>query len=94
MIPSPQAYMTYSLATGDCPPNLPPPGFMYTNCEPSFAAAMRGDEGGVEEWLEPQTPSCNLNSSAYFWTQLQKEESLLVDISDAALLTRDEHGRT
>lgn len=94
MIPSPQAYMTYSLATGDCPPNPPPPGFMYTNCEPSFTAAMRGDEGGVEEWLEPQTPSCNLNSSAYFWTQLQKEESLLVDISDAALLTRDEHGRT
>lgn len=35
-----------------------------------------------------------LNNSAFFWTQLQREESQLMTISDAALLSADQQGRT
>ncbi|XP_041733736.1 NF-kappa-B inhibitor zeta-like [Coregonus clupeaformis] len=34
------------------------------------------------------------NSVAYFWTQLQREESLLTGVSDTELLATDKNGRT
>uniref|UniRef100_A0A667YNH9 Zgc:113279 n=1 Tax=Myripristis murdjan TaxID=586833 RepID=A0A667YNH9_9TELE len=36
----------------------------------------------------------NLNSATFFWTQLQREESQLRDVSDSVLLATDAHGRT
>uniref|UniRef100_A0A8C9XZK4 Zgc:113279 n=1 Tax=Sander lucioperca TaxID=283035 RepID=A0A8C9XZK4_SANLU len=47
-----------------------------------------------EESAYPQVHDWNRNNSAFFWAQLQKEESQLRDISDAALLAPDGHGRT
>ncbi|XP_058490224.1 uncharacterized protein zgc:113279 [Solea solea] len=95
MIPSPQAYMTYSFGTAEYHQVPSPPGFMYTSLQPSTAAGMEHcGRGGGEEGFEPQSHSWNLNSSEFFWTQLQREEIRLRDISDAALLAADEHGRT
>uniref|UniRef100_A0A7N6BWP9 OCA domain-containing protein n=1 Tax=Anabas testudineus TaxID=64144 RepID=A0A7N6BWP9_ANATE len=60
---------------------------------PSLSNSGR-EAGRGEKWFDPQNQDWNLNSSAFFWMQLQKEEEQLRDISDAALLAIDEHGRT
>lgn len=52
------------------------------------------DSGRKEVWFDHQNHDWNLNSSAFFWTQLQKEESHLRDVSDAVLLNTDGHGMT
>ncbi|XP_070826947.1 histone-lysine N-methyltransferase EHMT1 [Chaetodon trifascialis] len=89
MIPSPQSYMTYSPGIPEYHQALSPPGFMHNSIQPSNVG---GDGGGGEE--SPQNYDWDLNRSAYFWTQLQKEESQLRDISDAVLLASDGYGRT
>ncbi|KAM3615396.1 uncharacterized protein V6R79_001597 [Siganus canaliculatus] len=87
-IPSPQSLWTYSpdtavslssFALGSLIPSVRNPG---------------GDWGSMEKFYDPQNHNWNLNSSAFFWMQLQKVESQLMDISDAVLLTTDEQGRT
>lgn len=94
MIPSPSSYMTYSPGTAEYQQALSPPGFMHTSFQPSSI----GNTGGVgrrgEDWFDPQNHDWNVNNSAFFWAQLQREESQLRDISDAVLLTPDGHGRT
>ncbi|AWO98486.1 putative NF-kappa-B inhibitor zeta-like [Scophthalmus maximus] len=90
MIPSPRSYMTYSLGTGEYYHQAPsPPGFTHTSI-----TGVERDGGAGEEWFDPQSHNWNLNCSEFFWTQLQKEESQLRAISDAALLATDEYCRT
>lgn len=88
MIPSPQSYMTYSPGTAEYYQALSPTSIMHSS--PQF---IGGDDGLAKEWVDPQNQDWNLNSSAFFWTQLQKEESQLSDVSDAVLLATDGHGR-
>lgn len=94
MIPSPQLYVTYSPGTAECHQALSPPGFMHTSLQPSSFSDMGRETGRGEECFDPQKHDWNLNSSAFFWAQLQKEEDQLRDISDAVLLATNEHGRT
>ena len=99
MILSPQSYMTYSPGTAEYQQAMSPPGVMHTSPQPSSIELLQegntGSDGGRgDEWLGPQNQDRNLNSSTFFWTQLQREESQLRDISDAVLLATDEHGRT
>ncbi|XP_039987179.1 uncharacterized protein zgc:113279 [Xiphias gladius] len=94
MTPSPMSYMTYSPGTAAYHQAPSPPGFMYNSVQPSSAANVGRGGGRGGEWFDPQNHDWNLDSSAFFWTQLQKEESQLRDISDAVLLATDGHGRT
>ncbi|KAM7399813.1 hypothetical protein PAMP_019057 [Pampus punctatissimus] len=99
MIPSPESCMTYSPGKAEYQQAMSPPGFMHTSLWPcSIELSQEGNTGRDcekgDKCLGPQNQDWNLNSSAFFWTQLQKEESQLTDISDAALLATDEHGRT
>ncbi|XP_051255184.1 uncharacterized protein zgc:113279 [Dicentrarchus labrax] len=91
MIPSPQSYMTYSPGTAENHQAPSPPGFMHNSLQLYNVENVGRDGGTGEEWFDSDW---NLNSSAFFWTQLQKEESQLRDISDAVLFAVDEHGRT
>ncbi|KAK5869026.1 hypothetical protein PBY51_009990 [Eleginops maclovinus] len=90
MIPSPQSYMSYSPLTVDYQQAMSPTGFMHTSLQPS----SMGNFERRGECVDPQNQDWNLNNSYYFWAQLKKEESLLMDVSDAVLLAADEHGRT
>ncbi|CAG06477.1 unnamed protein product [Tetraodon nigroviridis] len=45
-------------------------------------------------WAEPPGPDRSPDGSCFFWTQLQKEESVLAGVADAALLRTDGRGRT
>ncbi|TNN33104.1 NF-kappa-B inhibitor zeta [Liparis tanakae] len=79
MIPSPDYYATCS----EYQPPLCPPGFMD-------AGPPRPPSGGAQ----PDDDAWNQNDSAFFWTQLQREESQLAAVPDAELLAPDEHGKT
>ncbi|XP_029302476.1 NF-kappa-B inhibitor zeta isoform X2 [Cottoperca gobio] len=94
MIPSPQFYMTYSPGTAEYQQALSPPGFMQTSLQPSSIGNIGRVCGGREEWADAQKHDWNLNNSDFFWTQLQKEESQLRDVSDAVLLAPHGHGTT
>ncbi|KAL7400356.1 hypothetical protein ABVT39_010789 [Epinephelus coioides] len=94
MIPSPQSYMTYSPGTAEYQQALSPPGFMHASFQPSSFRNSGRVGGGEEEWFDPQNHAENLNNSAFFWAQLQKEESQLSDICDTVLLAPDDHGKT
>lgn len=87
MTPTPQYYMAYSPDYQQAPS---PPDFMYTGLESSSVGNMTPSYEVWEDWNH----SWNMSSSAFFWTQLQKEESQLRDISDAVLLSTDEQGKT
>lgn len=90
IIPSPQSCMTYSPGTAEYHQVPSPPDFMHS----SHPLSSIRDAGGREVWFDPQNLDWDLNGSAFFWTQLQKEESHLRGISDAVLLNTDGHGRT
>ncbi len=94
MIPSPQSYMTSSPGTAECYQALSPPDFMHNNLQLYSTGSTGRDGGGGEDWFDPQNHDWNTNSSAFFWTQIQKEESQLRGISDAVLLAADGHGKT
>lgn len=94
MIPSPQSYMTYSPGTAEYYQALSPPDFTYTSLQPPSTENMREHCERREEQSDSESHNWEQNSSAFFWTQLQREESRLRDISDAVLLATDEHGRT
>ncbi|XP_030007564.1 NF-kappa-B inhibitor zeta [Sphaeramia orbicularis] len=82
MIPSPQPYMSYSPGTNSHRP-CPLPGFMHnTGIQTSCMDLHRDgtDVGCVDEWCGLQ--SWDMDGSSFFWTQLQREESQLWDISD------------
>uniref|UniRef100_A0A665VQI7 NF-kappa-B inhibitor zeta-like n=1 Tax=Echeneis naucrates TaxID=173247 RepID=A0A665VQI7_ECHNA len=87
MIPSPQSYRSYSPGGAECYKALSPPGF--TSPQPGSVYGSGG-----EEWVDPPNHDWNLNDSMFFWTQLQREESQLRDVSDAMLLATDELRRT
>ncbi|KAK2912294.1 uncharacterized protein zgc:113279 isoform X1 [Channa argus] len=89
MIPSPQSYMTSSPGTLESPPSI-----MHNSLQRSTFSDIGRKGGRVEEWFDPQNYNWNVNSSAFFWTQLQKEEDRLRGISDAELLDTDELSRT
>uniref|UniRef100_A0A669E1K8 Zgc:113279 n=1 Tax=Oreochromis niloticus TaxID=8128 RepID=A0A669E1K8_ORENI len=93
IIPSPPSYMTYSPGTAEY--HQTPPGLMFPSCPPSiFGIVSKNGEQG-EEWFGPRNYSeYNVSSTAFFWTQLQKEEGQLRDVCDVELLSADEHGRT
>ncbi|XP_033969197.1 NF-kappa-B inhibitor zeta [Trematomus bernacchii] len=90
MIPSPQSYMSYSPLPMDYQQTLSPDGVMHTSLQP-FSMGNFGRRG---ECVDPQNHDWNLNNSSYFLAQLKKEESQLMDVSNAVLLAPDEHGRT
>ncbi|XP_054460572.1 NF-kappa-B inhibitor zeta [Anoplopoma fimbria] len=93
MIPSPDYYTTYSPGSEhQWTPS--PPDFMHTGLQP-FGIGNAGWDGGREvDRADPQNHDRNQNNSAFFWAQLQKEESQLKDVSDDVLLATDEHGKT
>uniref|UniRef100_A0A673BWU1 Zgc:113279 n=1 Tax=Sphaeramia orbicularis TaxID=375764 RepID=A0A673BWU1_9TELE len=85
MIPSPQPYMSYSPGTNSHRP-CPLPGFMHnTGIQTSCMDLHRDgtDVGCVDEWCGLQ--SWDMDGSSFFWTQLQREESQLWDISDSLI---------
>lgn len=93
IIPSPPSYMTYSPGTAEY--HQTPPGFMFPSCPPSIFGIVSKNGEQRQEWFGPRNYSeYNVNSGAFFWTQLQKEEGQLRDVCDAELLSADEHGRT
>ncbi|TDH15238.1 hypothetical protein EPR50_G00029500 [Perca flavescens] len=94
MIPSPRSYVTYSPSTAEYQQALSLPGPMHTSLDHSNIRNTGSVGGRGEEWAYPQVHDWNGNNSAFFWAQLQKEESQLRDISDAALLAPDGYGRT
>ncbi|XP_074496229.1 uncharacterized protein LOC141770522 isoform X2 [Sebastes fasciatus] len=94
MIPSPQSYMTYSPGTAEYQQAMSPPGFMHTCLQPPSVENIGRVGGRGGEWGDHQEHDWNLNNSAFFWAQLQREESQLRDLSDAVLLASDGHGKT
>uniref|UniRef100_UPI0037E7A3EA uncharacterized protein n=1 Tax=Semicossyphus pulcher TaxID=241346 RepID=UPI0037E7A3EA len=94
MIPSPQSYISYSPLSAEYQQALSPPAFMHAGLQPSSIGHVGRDGGRGEEWCDAQNHDWNLNSSAFFFTQLQKEESQLRHIADSVLLASDDQGRT
>ncbi|XP_056906048.1 uncharacterized protein zgc:113279 isoform X2 [Takifugu flavidus] len=91
MIPSPEAYLTSSPGKAGYQQVPSPPGFMSSGLQ---ICSMSGGDGQMQDWTEPPSPDWDLNSSFFFWTQLQREECVLGGITDAVLLRTDIHGRT
>ncbi|CAK6972471.1 NF-kappa-B inhibitor zeta [Scomber scombrus] len=96
MLLSPRSYMTYSPGTVEYQQAMSPSDFMHTTSlqTSGFEGSVGSDDGKRDEWPGPQNRDWNLSGSTFFWTQLQREENQLRDISEAALLATDEQGRT
>ncbi|KAM6987389.1 uncharacterized protein LKV04_010214 [Tautogolabrus adspersus] len=94
MIPSPQSYMSYSPGSADYQQALSPPAFIHTSLQPPSYCHSGRDRGQGEDWFDPLNQDWNLDSSAFFFTQLQKEESALRHIADSVLLSTDDQGST
>lgn len=92
MISSPESYMAYS-PSSEYQSLGSPLDCMFSGLQPTSMGSLQrtGDRG--EEWFQLQNNHWDANNSAFFWTQLQKEESQLKATSDADLLGADEHGR-
>lgn len=79
MIPSPQTYMSYS-------PRADYHQAMSPDYMPCTSPASSPEElHSLQNW--------GMDSSAFFWIQLQKEEMVLNNICDAELLATDELGQ-
>ncbi|KAF3847206.1 hypothetical protein F7725_020234 [Dissostichus mawsoni] len=78
----PQSYMSYSPLPMDYQQTLSPDGVMHTSLQPS----SMGNFGRRGECVDPQNHDWNLNNSSYFLAQLKKEESQLMDVSNARAL--------
>lgn len=94
MSPSPPSYQTYSAGAVDYYQTMSPSDCMHTGFQLSSTGNPENDGGRGEEWADPPSPDWSLDRSSFFWTQLQKEESQLRDISDDVLLATDGHSRT
>lgn len=81
--------MAFSPGTAEYPPDC-----LHTSHSLSGFRDTGRDGGGGEVWFDPKNQDWDLDGSAFFWTQLQKEENHLRDISDAVLLNTDGQGRT
>ncbi|XP_041851615.1 uncharacterized protein zgc:113279 isoform X2 [Melanotaenia boesemani] len=94
MIPSPESYMIYSPGPAEYHHAMSPPDCMFSPFQLSGGENVHrsGEQG--EEWFHPHDCDQKLSSSAFFWAQLQREESKLRGTSDADLLASNEHGRT
>uniref|UniRef100_A0A3B3XGG1 OCA domain-containing protein n=1 Tax=Poecilia mexicana TaxID=48701 RepID=A0A3B3XGG1_9TELE len=93
IIPSPESYMAYSPSASQHDVAWTRPDCMFFGLQPPGVTDTQSYGDREEGWFEPKN-NWDLNTSAFFWTQLQKEESWLRTTSDAELLTTDEHGRT
>lgn len=90
MIPSPEAYLTCSEYH-----QVPsPPRYMFSSPQLYNIRNENRDGGQSAVWFEPPNPEWDLNGSAFFLTQLQKEEINLRGVSDAVLLNTDGHEQT
>lgn len=86
--------MAFSLGAAEYHQIPSPPGFVqHTQPLPSIRNTGR-NHGRRDLWFDPPAPDLDPNRSSFFWTQLQKEESHLSEISDAVLLTPDAQGKT
>lgn len=92
MIPSPVSYLTCSPGAAEYQQVLSPPASMDSG--PHVCSANLGAGGQRQVWAEPPSPDWKVNSSCFFWAQLQKEELVLRGIADTALLHTDGRGRT
>ncbi|XP_023206494.1 uncharacterized protein LOC102234539 [Xiphophorus maculatus] len=93
IIPSPESYMAYSPSASEHDVAWTRPDCMFLSLQPSGVTDTQSYGDREAGWFKPKN-NWDLNTSAFFWTQLQKEESWLRKTSDAELLTTDEHGRT
>ncbi|XP_054901689.1 uncharacterized protein zgc:113279 [Poeciliopsis prolifica] len=93
IIPSPESYMASSPTASEHDMPWTRPDCMFFSLQSSGGTDTQSCRDREEGWFEPEN-NWDLNTSAFFWTQLQKEESRLRTTSDAELLTTDEHGRT
>ncbi|XP_041727038.2 NF-kappa-B inhibitor zeta-like [Coregonus clupeaformis] len=94
MMPSPDSYMSYFPSCTSEYQVPSPQDSVFTSphpqCQDSFSPQC-------QDSVSPHWPSYmgqDWNSTAYFWTQLQREESLLTGVSDTELLATDKNGRT
>lgn len=85
--------MSYSPGTSEYYQVPSPPGFMHNSNPLASIRSFERDGGRSGVWFD-QNQDWNLNGSAFFRTQLQKEECHIKDISDSVLLNTDEQGRT
>lgn len=93
IISSPESYMAFSPSASEHDVAWTRPDCMFLSLQPSGVTDMQSYGDREAGWFEAKN-NWDLNTSAFFWTQLQKEESWLKKTSDAELLTTDEHGRT
>ncbi|CAJ1066007.1 uncharacterized protein zgc:113279 [Xyrichtys novacula] len=96
MIPSPQSYMSHSPGSLEYQQALSPTTFMHNSLQHPCVGHM-GDGGGgagMEDFFDIPNQDWSVDSSAFFFTQLQKEESQLRHIADSVLLSTDDQGRT
>ncbi|XP_036005982.1 NF-kappa-B inhibitor zeta [Fundulus heteroclitus] len=93
IIPSPESYTIYSPSTSEYDAAWARSDCMFFDLQPSGVSdrQLYGDK--EDDWFKLKN-NWDPNSSAFFWTQLQKEEEWWKAVSDAELLTTDEHGRT
>ncbi|KAM4589339.1 NF-kappa-B inhibitor zeta [Fundulus diaphanus] len=93
IIPSPESYMIYSPNTSEYDAAWARSDCMFFDLQPSGASdrQLYGDK--EDDWFKLKN-NWDPNCSAFFWTQLQKEEEWWKAVSDAELLSTDEHGRT
>ncbi|XP_013875902.1 NF-kappa-B inhibitor zeta isoform X2 [Austrofundulus limnaeus] len=90
IIPSPDSYTAYS-PSSEYQSLGSPPDCMFSGLQPTSMGSLQRP-ADREEWFQQQV-HWDQNSSAFFWMQLQREESQLRATSDADLLGADEHGR-
>lgn len=91
MIPSPESYLSSSPGAAEYQPVISPRDLTGSSLQVSGPA---GAGRRRQVWAEPPSPDGNLDASCFFWTQLQKEESVLGGIADTVLLHTDGRGRT
>ncbi|XP_015260822.1 PREDICTED: uncharacterized protein LOC107105210, partial [Cyprinodon variegatus] len=91
--PSPEYYTEFSPSTPEYDVAWSRPDCMFFSLQPSCVGDMQIHSDREQDWFKTKH-NLDLNSSAFFWTQLQQEEGWLRAASDAELLTTDEQGRT
>lgn len=93
IIPSPESCVSYSLCTSEHQGEWARPDCKFSCLQPCAVGDIQTYGENEDYWFKLKN-NWDLSSSGFFWAQLQKEEGLLIAISDAELLATDEHGRT
>ncbi|XP_041662793.1 uncharacterized protein zgc:113279 [Cheilinus undulatus] len=94
MILSPHSYMNCCPSSAEHQQALSPLAFVHTSLQPTNICHMGRDGRGGEDWFDAPNQDWNMDGSVFFLTQLQREESQLRQITDSALLSTDDQGRT